>query len=268
MMCHLYCYLVGLIWIWWWSDLPELHTVSFGMGAFRYVHSVVFESSWDGELIIQIYLNYSPFNLVYGLLMVIVVMTERRLVINPTTSRTHWQCEVKMNEVINGEIFLHWLNSKEVETTLSILAQWFWRVVIWCLINVDIPKLPSDVIRFYHKSFKYTYSLRSFSMLLFVSHHVMLLVSNRSLKAKVITYKPHHLFFLSITIHLGGYYSPNNQLYNRHRICVIALNYEIQGSTHSFSGEIHRLRERYVKSRIPRVLLSQNASGNLINVFH
>ena len=152
------------------------------MGAFRYVHSVVFESSWDGELIIQIYLNYSPFNLVYGLLMVIVVMTERRLVINPTTSRTHWQCEVKMNEVINGEIFLHWLNSKEVETTLSILAQWFWRVVIWCLINVDIPKLPSDVIRFYHKSFKYTYSLRSFSMLLFVSHHAMLLVSNRLLE--------------------------------------------------------------------------------------
>ena len=169
---------------------------------------------------------------------------------------------------MNGEISLHWLNLKEMDLTLSILAQWFLRVMIWCVIDVDIPKLPSDGIQFQDRSFKCINSLRSFSMLLFVSHHVMLLVSNRSLKAKVITYKPHHLFFLSITIHLGGYYSPNNQLYNRHRICVIALNYEIQGSTHSFSGEIHRLRERYVKSRIPRVLLSQNASGNLINVFH
>ena len=169
---------------------------------------------------------------------------------------------------MNGEIFLRWLDSKELETTLSLLVQWFLRVLIWCLIIVDIPKLPSDVIRFRDRSFKYTYSLRSFSMLLFVSHHVMLLLSNRSLKAKVITYNPHHLFFLSITIHLGDYYSLNNQLYNHNRICVIALNYEMQGFTHSFSGETRRLRKGYVKSRIPWVSFSQNASGSLINVFH
>lgn len=267
-MCHLYCSLVGLIWIWWWKDLPKLSTVSLGTATFMCVHSVVFESSWNGELIIQIYLNYSPFNLVDGLFKVMVVMTEKRLTIHHSTTRTHWECEVRMNELMNGEIFLRWLDSKEVETTLSLLVQWFLRVLIWCLIIVDIPKLPSDVIRFRDRSFKYTYSLRSFSILLFVSHHVMLLLSNRSLKAKVITYNPHHLFFLSITIHLGDYYSLNNQLYNHHRICVIALNYEMQGFTHSFSGETRRLRKGYVKSRIPWVSFSQNASGSLINVFH
>ena len=86
---------------------------------------------------------------------------------------------------MNGEISLHWLNLKEMDLTLSILAQWFLRVMIWCVIDVDIPKLPSDGIQFQDRSFKYTYSLRSFSMLLFVSHHAMLLVSNRFLERGV-----------------------------------------------------------------------------------
>ena len=89
MMCHLYCSLVGLIWIWWWKDLPKLSTVSLGTATFMCVHSVVFESSWNGELIIQIYLNYSPFNLVDGLFKVMVVMTEKRLTIRHSTTRTH-----------------------------------------------------------------------------------------------------------------------------------------------------------------------------------
>ena len=42
----------------------------------------------DG-LMIQICLNYNPFNLVEVLLKVIGVMIERRLAMNPTTSRTH-----------------------------------------------------------------------------------------------------------------------------------------------------------------------------------
>ena len=42
----------------------------------------------DG-LMIQICLNYNPFNLVMEPLMVIGVIIERRLVMNPTTTRTH-----------------------------------------------------------------------------------------------------------------------------------------------------------------------------------
>ena len=42
----------------------------------------------DG-LMIQICLNYSPFNLKDILLKVMVVMIERRKILNPTTTRTH-----------------------------------------------------------------------------------------------------------------------------------------------------------------------------------
>ena len=38
---------------------------------------------------IQICINYNPFNLVEVLFMVIVVMIERRKILNPTTTRTH-----------------------------------------------------------------------------------------------------------------------------------------------------------------------------------
>ena len=42
----------------------------------------------DG-LMIQICLNYNPFDLIEVLFMVVVVLIERRLVMNPTTTRTH-----------------------------------------------------------------------------------------------------------------------------------------------------------------------------------
>ena len=42
----------------------------------------------DGVMI-QICLNYNPFNLVMELFKVMVVMIERRLVMIPTTTRTH-----------------------------------------------------------------------------------------------------------------------------------------------------------------------------------
>ena len=68
------------------TDLPQLQSVKLGECAFDYVHSVVFESDGMDGLMIQICLNYNPFNLVMMLLM---VMIERRLLMNPTTTRTH-----------------------------------------------------------------------------------------------------------------------------------------------------------------------------------
>ena len=71
------------------TDLPQLQSVKLGEAAFARVHSIVFESDRMDGLIIQICLNYNPFNLVVGLFMVMVVMIERRLAMNPTTTRTH-----------------------------------------------------------------------------------------------------------------------------------------------------------------------------------
>ena len=71
------------------TDLPQLQSLKLGINAFEYVHSVVFESDRMDGLMIQICLNYNPFNLVLLLLLVIVVQIERRLVMNPTTTRTH-----------------------------------------------------------------------------------------------------------------------------------------------------------------------------------
>ena len=68
------------------TDLPQLQSVGLGEAAFQYVHSVVFESDGMDGLMIQICLNYNPFNLVVGLS---VVMIERRLAMNPTNTRTH-----------------------------------------------------------------------------------------------------------------------------------------------------------------------------------
>ena len=49
-------------------------------------------------------------------------------------------------------------------TGTSIVSdQWFWRVVIWCLIDVDIPRLSSNGIYFGWDCFYYTYSLQSSS---------------------------------------------------------------------------------------------------------
>ena len=71
------------------TDLPQLQSVKLGDWAFRDVHSIVFESDGMDGLMIQICLNYNPLNLVYLLFKVMVVMIERRLVMNPTTTRTH-----------------------------------------------------------------------------------------------------------------------------------------------------------------------------------
>ena len=71
------------------TDLPQLQSLKLGYSAFKRVQSIVFESDGMDGLMIQICLNYNPFNLVVGLLMVMNVMIERRSVINPTTSRTH-----------------------------------------------------------------------------------------------------------------------------------------------------------------------------------
>ena len=71
------------------TDLPQLQSVKLGYAAFQYVQSIVFESNGMEGLIIQICLNYNPFYLIHGLLMVMVVMIERRLAMNPTTTRTH-----------------------------------------------------------------------------------------------------------------------------------------------------------------------------------
>ena len=71
------------------TDLPQLQSVKLGWYAFLFFHSVVFESDRMDGLMIQICLNYNPFNLMYMLLKVMVVMIERRLAMNPTTTRTH-----------------------------------------------------------------------------------------------------------------------------------------------------------------------------------
>ena len=71
------------------TDLPQLQSVVLGWASFCYVHTVVFESDRMDGMMIQICLNYNPFDLVDVLLMVMVVMIERRLALNPTTSRTH-----------------------------------------------------------------------------------------------------------------------------------------------------------------------------------
>ena len=71
------------------TDLPQLQSVKLGYWAFRDVHYIVFESDGMDGLMIQFCLNYNPFNLIDGLLKVRVVIIERRLAINPTTTITH-----------------------------------------------------------------------------------------------------------------------------------------------------------------------------------
>ena len=70
------------------TDLPQLQSVKLGSFAFAHVHSVVFESDRMDGLMIQICLNYNPFDLVGRLFVVMVVMIERRLAMNPTTTGT------------------------------------------------------------------------------------------------------------------------------------------------------------------------------------
>ena len=71
------------------TDLPQLQSVEYGNGAFYYVHSIVFESDGMDGLMIQICLNYNPFNLVREVFNVMIVLIEGRLARHPTTTRTH-----------------------------------------------------------------------------------------------------------------------------------------------------------------------------------
>ena len=71
------------------TDLSQLQSVKLVDYAFHRVHTVVFESDRKDGLMIQICLNYNPFDLVQVLLMVMIVMIERQLAMNPTTTRTH-----------------------------------------------------------------------------------------------------------------------------------------------------------------------------------
>ena len=71
------------------TDLPKLQSVKLGYQAFLYVHSAVFESDGMDGLMIQICLNYNPLNLVMMLYLVILVLIEKRVTKNLTTSRTH-----------------------------------------------------------------------------------------------------------------------------------------------------------------------------------
>ena len=59
------------------TDLPQLQSLTLGVYAFEYVHSVVFESDRMDGLMIQICLNYNPFNLVEVLYLVMVVLVEK-----------------------------------------------------------------------------------------------------------------------------------------------------------------------------------------------
>ena len=71
------------------TDLPQLQSVKLGNDAFFFVQSVVFESDGMDGLMIQICLNYNPFDLIGMLFMVMSVIIERGLALNPSTTKTH-----------------------------------------------------------------------------------------------------------------------------------------------------------------------------------
>ena len=58
------------------TDLPQLQSVTLGESVFCRVHSIVFESDRMDGLMIQICLNYNPFDLKDMLFKVMVVMIE------------------------------------------------------------------------------------------------------------------------------------------------------------------------------------------------
>ena len=71
------------------TDLPQLQSVKLGYSAFKRVQSIVFESDGMDGLMIQICLNYNSFDLLVLLFGVMVMIIERRLTLNPSTTRTH-----------------------------------------------------------------------------------------------------------------------------------------------------------------------------------
>ena len=71
-----------------YTDCPQLQSVKLDW-AFRYVQSAVFESDRKDGLMIQICLNYNPFNLSVVRFGVRGVMIDSRFAIHPTTTITH-----------------------------------------------------------------------------------------------------------------------------------------------------------------------------------
>ena len=155
-MLHHSYWLVWLIGWFEFTDLPQLQSVKLSNSAFFRVHSVVFESDWMNWLMIQICQNYTPFNLVIVLLKVMMVII--------VVETTHWQCEVRLNEMIYEKTFLYWLASSVVHLSSIRLVLWFLRVLLWSLIDVDIPQLSSSGIKLdEYMGFYNTYSLQSSS---------------------------------------------------------------------------------------------------------
>ena len=81
-------------------DLPQLQSVTIGYGTFNRVQSVVFASSWMNGLMIQICQNYNRYNLIHLLFKVMVVRIDGGLA-KYSSTLTHWQCEVRLNEEMN-----------------------------------------------------------------------------------------------------------------------------------------------------------------------
>ena len=71
------------------NDLPMLESITMGQSAFKNCHSILLESMRLLLVTIQIYRNYSSLDLISGLLLVMTVMIEGRLALNPITTITH-----------------------------------------------------------------------------------------------------------------------------------------------------------------------------------
>lgn len=70
-------------------DLPMLESITIGKSAFKNCQSILLESMRTILVHLQICRNYSQLDLINGLLLVMTVMIEKQLALNPTTTRTH-----------------------------------------------------------------------------------------------------------------------------------------------------------------------------------
>ena len=157
--------------------------------------------------------------------------------------------------------------------TSRVSVQWFWRVWIWCLIDVDIPRLSSSGIQSVVTASCTLIPSNPQVPILPFHHHSMLLLSNQPSDAKAVTSNPHPLFLLSLTNRLDIHEPLNTQSINRQ-----LLHHFKQARFHSIHFQWdHKLREDCeewnpvvwrVEFRNLWVSFSQNASGNLINIVH
>ena len=148
-------------------DLPQLQYIKLGRASCALCRSVVLESRFTIEVTMQTCQDSNPFNYKSVPSKVIGVTIERRLMMSPITTGTHWQWKVRVIERMNKQIFPLWLYLEGMETISDVSVRWFSRVVIWCLTDVDIPQLVSSCIKFVTGGlgdhFYYTYSLQSSS---------------------------------------------------------------------------------------------------------